>query len=491
MTTKEIVKGSFWLYFGTTLSLLLALFTSIVLARLLDKEYWGIFASAIAVVTIFSSLADLGFNHTIQYYASSLSAKKQLDKLKGYLGKLLKYKFLLILFIALIIFVFSDAISEAFHISGGGNYFKIASLLFIFFNFFPTLDAVMMGLQWFRESTFLSSIYYFTRLVFSVALVYFGMNVEGVLLGYIVAAIIAVVIQFFLLRNFVSFEMETKESITNLFSFGFLIGVAGIAMTITIWTDSIMIGIFLGATYVGVYKIAISVSTAAAGFIGTMNRVVFPVFAATEAKKGESVEDLNRIIKYGGFFAIPAVFGLAIAGEAVVNIFYGIQYNEAWIPLSLLSYFCFDVVVCGAINSFLAAKRKTSIIGKLAVGSAVANVFLNLLFIPTFGILGAAVASVVTRIGNFVGLIFECRKLNFGVKLSPLLKPFVGAVVMGLILLLLVRPMLIIKPLPALDGIFSLIFFVLTGMLVYVVFEYLIGFDIVPFVRKLFLILKM
>jgi O-antigen/teichoic acid export membrane protein len=63
-----------------------------------------------------------------------------------------------------------------------------------------------------------------------------------------------------------------------------------------------MIGIFVGTTAVGIYRIAVSLSTAAASLLNGISKVVFPYFTSAEAEGKDSIKELNKALKYGYLF---------------------------------------------------------------------------------------------------------------------------------------------------------------------------------------------
>jgi O-antigen/teichoic acid export membrane protein len=483
--TKTILKGSFWIYAATAISLVVGFLSTIILSRFLDRDGWGIFSTILSVSLFLSVFMDLGFNYTITYYTSTLSTKGKYRKLKEYLVKLLKYRFLLILTVAALIFVFSDCLSDFFHMTNGGNYFRISSLFFIILNTFSTFDAILNGLKRFKANALFVLFNYVFKLIFAAILIYIGLGVVGAIVGYTLAYLFATLLSILILQKIIfgakatdTGASEPNESISSLFIFGSMIGLAQMAQTISVWTDSVMIGAMVGATFVGVYRIAITMSSTLGSAIGVVNRVVFPVLVGIEAKKEESSSDFNNVLKYGSFFAIPAVFGLAVFSKEIISVFFGQQYIDAAPILLVLSYLCFDGFIIGALVSYFSAKKEVKTIGVASALCAITNVILNLILIPILGMMGAAIASVITRIFNLIILLFEGkRKLGLQIDFNNFQKPLLGSIVMILVLLL-IRQFIVV------ENMFVLFLLVGICLLVYVIFEALIGFNILVFGKR-------
>lgn len=477
---REIVRGSFWSYTGIVLMMITGLLTNLLLARTLGVENWGVFSLLLVIVSLLTALTDLGLNYFMIYTASSLSHKEP-SVIRKALSAPLRYKAILILVIGLGIFIFANPLSTLFKITNGTNYFVASAVFFVIFNLFSMLNAVLFGLKKFRESTFLSTLYSVLQLAVAYGLVVLGFGVNGAIAGYIAAMVISTAIEIVLIRQYISFTGNTQESVVDMFTFGVYIGLGSLAATISLWTDSVMVGLFIGAAAVGIYRIAVSISTSVGSLVSGVNTVLFPFFTSAESRGEESMGDLNTAIKYGSFIAFPAMIGLALSGGAAVKILFGQQYAGSAVPLILLSYICFDAMFTGMISSYLGAKKKTKIVGVSAVASTIANVLLNLILIPFFGIIGAAVASVLTRLANAAIMVtWSSQSIKAKYNFNSMRIPIIGSILMGAFLLFAVKPFLDPASSPL-----SLILFMGAGMVSYAIFEQLLGFDIIIFAKKI------
>jgi O-antigen/teichoic acid export membrane protein len=476
--SHSILKSSFWSYLGVFIFLFVGLITNIVLARLLDKDNWGVFSTLIAVVSFLSAISELGLNYYITYSASKYAGKGEKEVRKN-LSAPLRYKLILLLSISVLMVIFSNLLADIFHIPNGGIYFVASAVYFFFLNFFGVFIGILDGLKKFKEDSLISAGHYVLRLIFSILLVIFGFGLNGAIAGYILAVAIGTVIQYYLLRQVISISGKATESFSEMLSFGFYFGLVSIAGSFTLWTDSVMIGIFVGTTAVGVYRIAVSLSTAASSLLNGISKVTFPYFTSAEAEGKDSIKDLNKALKYGLFISIPAMFGVALSAEGVVKGFFGQQYIEASIPLIVLSYLVLDGVIVGLISSYLAAKKETRIIGHSSLIAAVLNVVLNLILIPIFGMVGAALTSIFSRLVN-LGMILKWSQQRLGKTYEfSITLPLIGSIVMTAFLFLLKS---FIDPT---ESIIHLLIFIGSGIVVYLVTEQLIGFDVLGFGKKI------
>ncbi len=481
---RIIVKGAFWTYFGHFILVTSSLFTNILLARLLDKDNWGVFSLVLSLVSFFSAFSDVGFNYTIQHKLAS-SIDKRASAVKRIVGVLLRYKlFLLVLATVILLFLAgTDVLTNLFKVENGTIYFVVGAVFFLFFNIMGTFDSVFLGLKQFRDSSLTLSVYHVLRLFLSSLLVFFGFGISGAIVGFVIALAITTAIQIYFLRSFLTLAGRADESLMNQFSYGFNIGLASMAMNILLYTDSVTIGLLVNATAVGFYRIASGIATAAGGAIGVINKVLFPIFSSESDKKKSTVQ-FNRSLKYAVIFSIPAFVGLAVVSDVLVGVFFGVQYAESSLPLIILSYSVFDTVFTGILVAYLAAKKHTAIVGQTAAAITIMNVILNVVLINYLGFIGAAVASVFVRIVMFLTLYLWAKaKIGLSIDWSIFKQPIASSAIM-LLALILVKTYVPISYSLELVNLVKFSLYVVVGIISYFGPAYVFGFNIFGFGKK-------
>ncbi len=192
----------------------------------------------------------------------------------------------------------------------------------------------------------------------------------------------------------------------------FLITAAQLILT---QTDILMLGAMVGTTRAGVYAVASQLSTIITFAIMSLNAILAPMIASLHAQ-GRRAE-LQRVLTLssrGVFaFAVPTVLILAAAGSLILRAF-GAGFDGAYIPLLILSGGQLTIALCGSVG-FLLTMTGHERIATVVIGmTALTNVALNLLLIPRYGLVGAAVAtSVATALRSLVLSVYVRRLLGF------------------------------------------------------------------------------
>ena len=194
--------------------------------------------------------------------------------------------------------------------------------------------------------------------------------------------------------------------------------IAGVQV-ISSQTDIIMLGILRSDGEVGVYKVALAMSSIVVFFRSAVSSVVSPMFAKTHA--AGDFEKLNALVKGSTRFVVitslPVALVLTIFGQTILGKIFGADYKDGFYPLLIM---CIGQLIYGGMGLVAELLNMTGNERDTLRGvslSALLNVLLNLVLIPRYGAVGAAVASACSLIfwGVFLARIVRYR---LGVKIS-------------------------------------------------------------------------
>ena len=191
---------------------------------------------------------------------------------------------------------------------------------------------------------------------------------------------------------------------------------SGISITILMRIDQIMLGYMIGDEAVGIYSAALRVSEIWHFIPAAIVASVFP--AILEAKKRSEKQYYERLQKlYDLVVVISLVVMLPITflSTYIVNLLFGEAYSGAGIVLSIHIWSIIFVSLGMASIWYTAENRQVLILQRTVIGS-IFNVALNLLLIPNFGAVGAAIATVASQAVStllFDGLQIETRRIFF------------------------------------------------------------------------------
>ena len=161
--------------------------------------------------------------------------------------------------------------------------------------------------------------------------------------------------------------------------------------------DSVMLGFMVGDAAVGFYSAALKLSRMVIELITSSITTIMPrsSYYVAEKRMDEYRDMVSKVFRTELFFALPATAGLLILCRPLMLIFSGERYLPAIPSMQILSI----GIVANCTSTFfnhviLTPNRKEKYILVAQIIGAVANILLNAVLIPRYGVLGASLATV-------------------------------------------------------------------------------------------------
>lgn len=158
----------------------------------------------------------------------------------------------------------------------------------------------------------------------------------------------------------------------------------------------ILLGVFHEDAVVGIYKVAISVATFLAFGLQIINMIVSPYAArfsyAGEKRKLQKIAALGAAV--GMLISIPLFLIIIMAGEDLLTMIYGSEFSMAAYPLIILAFGQLANTFFGSTGVILNMTGHEKLAAKWLSVSAVCNLIVASMVIPTYGAVGAAAATV-------------------------------------------------------------------------------------------------
>jgi O-antigen/teichoic acid export membrane protein len=231
-------------------------------------------------------------------------------------------------------------------------------------------------------------------------LAFVGLGAAGILIGQMAG--IALPIPWLLKRDWkgISLDLFDRQVFRQLLLYGLPLTGTFALTFITSSSDRFMLGWMLGADAAGLYAVGNDFATQSLQVLMmTVNLAAFPIAVRTLEQKGveaaRSQMAQNGIMLLG--ISLPAAAGVALLAPNISKVLFGQAYREVasiLIPWIVLGTFLSGIRMYYFDQSFYLAKTTTQQIW-VVLASALTNVAMNLLLIPSFGIFGAAYSNVI------------------------------------------------------------------------------------------------
>ena len=209
------------------------------------------------------------------------------------------------------------------------------------------------------------------------------------------------------------------ERLKGILSFGFKSFVQGVATRLEYATDTLVIGFFLGPAMVPLYGIPANLVQYIRTIGYTLTHAFMPFFSHLSA-----LDEKERIIRI--YFAasryvigimLPMSVGACIIGGPFIGIWLGGDFTQNSDAIILLLVLFSAVPFLNPFSSrYLTAIGKHGIFAKLTPISAVINFAASVALVQEYGIIGAALGSVIPVFVFFpIYLRYTCRNLGITV----------------------------------------------------------------------------
>lgn len=201
----------------------------------------------------------------------------------------------------------------------------------------------------------------------------------------------------------------------DMFSRGKFFIISNLMVTIFAQTDRIMLKAMLGTEQVGFYSAAV----ACAGYTSFIFTAIIDSVrpSAFENRKISNERFENSVINCYSviiWLSLAQCVLFTLLAPFVIRILYGTAYYPSTPVLRLVVWYTTFSYLGAVRNIWILAENKQEYLWKINLFGAIANVVLNLALIPIMGMMGAALASLVTQFFTnvIVGYIIKPIRYN-------------------------------------------------------------------------------
>lgn len=417
-TTQTIAKNTFWLFFGQLAGRALRAIIVIYAARVLGASNWGAFSYALGVAAFLTIFSDIGINALLTKEASRKPELKDQYLATAFFVKLA----LLILCVTgvIIAFPYLTNIPEA------AALMPILVLVFAFDTLRDLGSALARALEKMEMEAGLLAFTNFAIVALGFALLMTYKTATALAWGYAVGSGLGFVATAFALRRHYGNILKdfSRRLILPILTTAWPFGLMGLMGAIMLNTDIIMLGWLRSATEVGYYSAAQKLILLSYVFPQLIATSVFPPLArAVASDKPAAKALLEKSVAFATLVAIPvALLGFLLA-TPIITLVFGAAYATA-IPAFKLLMLTILIVYPGTLlgNAVFAYDKQKSFLTFVLV-AIVGNAAFNFLLIPSYGIIGAAGATVITQLITNA-LVWRKMRRVMGLRVIPSIRRY-------------------------------------------------------------------
>lgn len=203
--------------------------------------------------------------------------------------------------------------------------------------------------------------------------------------------------------------------------FGIVSMVTTLMLTLNYRIDTLMMGYMYGIsdTEIGFYTLGVSLSEYGWLIPDAFREVLF-----SRTAKDDAIGEVTMSMKVNLYLTFCMIAGILVLGRPVIYVLAGAQYLPAYPVTVMLMAGIIPMSYFKIIGTLLLAQGKKGVYLGMLTGSVVVNVLCNMITIPLWGKMGAAVASVISyTVAGGLFLAYYLRKYNVPLRDVFLFRP--------------------------------------------------------------------
>jgi O-antigen/teichoic acid export membrane protein len=401
---SRVVRSGFWVGLGEVGNSLLGFARSIILARLLTPEIFGVMGLAMIVIRAIETFTRPGVSQAL------IARQHSFEEASGTAFTMLVLRGF---GIAILLALVAPFIGDFYESRDLPLMLQVLAGAFILGGFRNINTIAQQKDLEFRRLTYLSQVSNVVGTAVTIGVAWWLRNVWALVIGQLVSAVFGVVLSYVFVPGRPRFEFK-REIARDLLRYGKFITASSILLYIATEIDSAVIGKVLGHHELGYYTLAFSIvhmtttqlAKVAAG-------IMMPAYSKLQGDLPALRKAYLRTLSLVMFAVLPAALGLMIVATPLIRVVYGEQWMPAALLLQLLAWFG----LFRSLAAFTGYLFEGMGMPKIAfIQGAVRLAFILPLIIPAslyFGLPGAAITVVGGMVAQWlVGLVYLYKKLD-------------------------------------------------------------------------------
>lgn len=376
---------------------------SLFLTNSFSAEIVGQYDFVRSFLMILSGASLLGTNQAIIYYSGILTSKKSFGSIKSIYFKM---NFLILIACAILyaplLVIDKEVINQIFNKQGAYELVSLSLQGLVFYSItMLNIDTIRALKHTLISEGFRNIFRYTPFFIFSIIL-YIIDSPEYLVLWFIYSFVVifvisTVVVYFFLFNKNFPKSAAHNFSSTEILRASYPMALSAISYFLMQSTDVLFISAYDTFESVAYYSIAVKLATVTALALISVNIVIAPKIASIYNDKNfyQLKLILKKATRMNVVISLPIIIILLFFSEYVLSTFgsnYILAKNALWILL--IAQFFNSITGPSALYLNMTGRQKK--LNVILVISLLINVLLNIILVPDFGMLGAAISTTTS-----------------------------------------------------------------------------------------------
>lgn len=391
----------------------LGFLNQIIFARILGAGGLGEVLLALSVVNIAAQTAKFGLEEAMMRFIPSHIDGKDNARLKGTIYFALKISLLLSVVLVLLLFLFSRFVAiNIFHSEGLLKLLPVVAVAVPAVVVRGVIGGILKG----YKDTYRALIPEFIisplfRIMIFLLFIFQKVSPFHAALAFTSGEIFALLLSIkFLLKRLENLKVNRPQyENKKVFDFAFTILFTNISALLYTQADIWTLGMFTSTEVVGIYGAAAKLVILVYFPMLAFATMIPPLMSSIHASGDH--DELKKLVSESTRWilsmALPIILVLIFEGKLILRYFYGEQFSVGYTVLLILSIGQLIKAGMGLVGILLQMTGQHKVYMKINIFWGILNVILNIILVPRFGMIGAAIAttfclSMIDIVGVFM-----------------------------------------------------------------------------------------
>jgi len=446
----SLAKGATIIFGGLIVGNFLGMVNQIVLGRFLGPENYGLFNLSMSVVMIAGTICVFGLFGSLPRIIPFHIKKNERNAVRSVIefGSLFSLSVGILLAVAL--YLLSDRLAVAvFHDPRLAPALKIFSFAIPLHGLQQVAQGVIRG---FKAAKYEALVFHIGSRIVTISVFLLSVvliqRLYGAIIAFTAGILVTTIVAMWLIRKriFPDYLKHPRVPVArSVLSFGWPLALTGFVYLFVTKTDKLMLGYFLSSKDVGIYSPAV-VMASLLDFVNSAFKYRFLPTASEYFSKNDmgSLEPLYKSTSRWSFLVVYPIFlFILVFPKELLTLLYGGEYVGGYMALIVLALGIAVNDFSGTSANMLVAGGRTRLNLLCEIIAAVTNIGLNILLIPIFGIVGAAMATAMSYVTRNISSLSFCYR-SYG--MHPYSKKYLNVIGSGLAAIAIVFVLKIYSP---------------------------------------------
>lgn len=316
---KATVQGMLWSYASKYSGKIMVFISTLILARLLIQEDFGVAGYALTIISFIEVMQGLGIRPALIYYDLDNERTNTAFWLGVGVGVVL----------GVVTWLIAPWVGEFFHDPRAIDVTRVLGLSFPIRGFSLVHDALLRKEMQFNRQFVPEVLRSIGKGLISIVLAFWGYGYWSLIMGQVAGTLVGSVALWRVISWRPSFSFS-RAHVPALLSYGSHLVAVDIIALLRFNLDYLLIGRYLGAAALGVYTLAFRVPDLLINqFCTLLAQVVFPAFSKIQKDLTVLRESALQAMRYVAIITVPMGIGLIMIAEPFTLLAFGWEWEEA------------------------------------------------------------------------------------------------------------------------------------------------------------------